>query len=284
MDMDKDNPVVFVVDDDEAICESLRLLIGDIGLEVRTFTSARQFLEKYDPPHPGCLVLDVRMSGMSGLELQSRLIELGMHIPTIIITGHADVPMAVEAMKAGAMDFIEKPFRDQVLLDSIQKADRPGPADPSPAEGTPGCAVADPASHPAGAGGDGSSGRRQEQQEHRIRSGHQPEDRRLSPGQHPGEDRRQQRRGTRPADPDGRRRPSRDGFLLDNAWTEPGINLGGPGMRLGWELSFLSRAVFLQGESPFISGSAYSISIVRSARGVRADGYVFDAMSRSLSR
>jgi FixJ family two-component response regulator len=120
--MEKDSPVVFVVDDDEAVCESLRLLIGDIGLEVRTFTSARQFLEKYDPSHPGCLVLDVRMSGMSGLELQARLNETGIPIPTIIITGHADVPMAVEAMKAGATDFIEKPFRDQVLLDGIQKA------------------------------------------------------------------------------------------------------------------------------------------------------------------
>ncbi|MEN6424448.1 MAG: response regulator transcription factor [Phycisphaerales bacterium] len=120
--MEKDNPVVFVVDDDEAICESLRLLIGDIGLEVRTFTSAHEFLEKYEASRPGCLVLDVRMSGMSGLELQSRLRDLGVYIPTIIITGHADVPMAVEAMKAGAMDFIEKPFRDQVLLDGIQKA------------------------------------------------------------------------------------------------------------------------------------------------------------------
>jgi len=120
--MEKDNPAVFVVDDDEAICESLRLLIGDIGLEVRTFTSARQFLAEYDPSQAGCLVLDVRMSGMSGLELQSRLRELGFRVPTIIITGHGDVPMAVEAMKAGAMDFIEKPFRDQVLLDGIQKA------------------------------------------------------------------------------------------------------------------------------------------------------------------
>lgn len=120
--METDKPVVFVVDDDEAICESLRLLIGDIGLEVRTFTSARQFLEEYDSSRPGCLVLDVRMSGISGLELQARLNETGIPIPTIIITGHADVPMAVEAMKAGATDFIEKPFRDQVLLDSIQKA------------------------------------------------------------------------------------------------------------------------------------------------------------------
>ena len=120
--MEKENPIVFVVDDDEAICQSLRLLISDIGLEVRTFTSADRFLADYDPSQPGCLVLDVRMSGMSGLELQSRLRKQGMQIPTIIITGHGDVPMAVEAMKAGAMDFVEKPFRDQVLLDGIQKA------------------------------------------------------------------------------------------------------------------------------------------------------------------
>lgn len=120
--METENPIVFIVDDDEAICESLRLLIGDIGLEVRTFQSARQFLSDYNPSQPGCLVLDVRMSGMSGLELQAKLHEQAIEIPTIIITGHGDVPMAVEALKAGALDFIEKPFRDQVLLDSIQKA------------------------------------------------------------------------------------------------------------------------------------------------------------------
>ena len=120
--MEHDHPVVFVVDDDEAVCRSLSVLIEDIGLEVRTFTSAQQFLGAYDPQQSGCLVLDVRMSGMSGLELQSRLKELGYEIPIIIITGHADVPMAVEAMKAGALDFIEKPFRDQILLDNIQKA------------------------------------------------------------------------------------------------------------------------------------------------------------------
>lgn len=120
--METENPIVFIVDDDEAICESLRLLIADIGLEVRTFHSARQFLSEYDPSRPGSLILDVRMSGMSGLELQAKLHELGIEIPTIIITGHGDVPMAVEALKAGALDFIEKPFRDQVLLDSIQKA------------------------------------------------------------------------------------------------------------------------------------------------------------------
>ena len=120
--MTKLDPVVFVVDDDEAVCRSLSLLIEDIGLEVKTFTSAPAFLSAYDPAQPGCLVLDVRMSGMSGLELQSRLKELDYGIPTIIITGHADVPMAVEAMKAGALAFIEKPFRDQVLLDNIQRA------------------------------------------------------------------------------------------------------------------------------------------------------------------
>lgn len=120
--MENDHPIVFVVDDDEAVCRSLSVLIEDIGLEVRTFTSAQQFLGEYDSEQPGCLVLDVRMSGMSGLELQSRLKELGFEIPIIIITGHGDIPMAVEAMKAGALDFIEKPFRDQTLLDNIQKA------------------------------------------------------------------------------------------------------------------------------------------------------------------
>lgn len=120
--MSSANPIVFVVDDDEAICQSLRLLIEDIGLAVRTFSGARLFLDHYDPSQPGCLVLDVRMSGMSGIELQARLNELNAEIPTIIITGHGDVPMAVETMKAGAIDFIEKPFRDQVLLDSVQRA------------------------------------------------------------------------------------------------------------------------------------------------------------------
>ena len=120
--MEHTEPIVFVVDDDEAICRSLGLLIEDIGLKARAFTGAQHFLSAYDPAQPGCLVLDVRMSGMSGLELQSRLNELGIRIPTIIMTGHGDVPMAVEAMKAGALDFVEKPFRDQVMLDSIQKA------------------------------------------------------------------------------------------------------------------------------------------------------------------
>jgi two-component system response regulator FixJ len=120
--VETENPVVFVVDDDEAVCESLRLLVEDVGLEARTFSNALQFLSGYDPGQGGCLVLDMRMPGMSGLELLSKLQEWGIEISTIVITGHADVSTAVAAMKAGAVDFIEKPFRHQVLLDSIQDA------------------------------------------------------------------------------------------------------------------------------------------------------------------
>lgn len=120
--MSKSEPTVFVVDDDEAVCQSLSMLVKTIGLNVQTYTSAKNFLDAYDPSQAGCLILDVRMPGMSGLELQSKLAAEGINIPIIIITGHGDVPMAVEAVKAGAVDFIEKPFRDQILLDDIQKA------------------------------------------------------------------------------------------------------------------------------------------------------------------
>lgn len=120
--METENPRVFVVDDDEAVCESLRLLVEDIGLEVKTFGSALQFLSGYDANEGGCLILDMRMPGMSGLELLSKLRQWRIEIPTIVMTGHADVPTAVAAMKAGALDFIEKPFRPQVLLDGIEDA------------------------------------------------------------------------------------------------------------------------------------------------------------------
>ncbi len=113
---------VFVVDDDSAVRESLRWLIESVGLKVRTFGTAREFLDTYDPNQPGCLVLDIRMPGMSGLELQDRLAEKNIHLPVIIITGYGDVPVAVRAMKNGAIDFIEKPFSDQVLLERIQLA------------------------------------------------------------------------------------------------------------------------------------------------------------------
>ncbi|QKT02931.1 response regulator transcription factor [Ectothiorhodospiraceae bacterium 2226] len=114
-------PTVFVVDDDTAVRESLRWLIESVGLDVHTYASAREFLESMEPSQTGCLVLDIRMPGMSGLELQEALAERGSALQVIIVTGHGDVPMAVRAMKAGASDFIEKPFNDQMLLDRIQQ-------------------------------------------------------------------------------------------------------------------------------------------------------------------
>jgi len=114
--------IVFIVDDDEAVRNSLRLLVKSVGLAASTFPSAQEFLSSYDPSHPGCLVLDVRMPGMSGIELQQHLNLRGAVIPVIFITGHGDIPMAVEAMQQGAFDFLQKPFRDQDLIDRIQRA------------------------------------------------------------------------------------------------------------------------------------------------------------------
>jgi FixJ family two-component response regulator len=113
---------VFVVDDDEAICEALKSLISSVGLEVETYASAREFLESRGPDVPGCLVLDVRLPGLSGLDLQSELANANIHTPIIFITGHGDIPMTVRAMKAGAVEFLTKPFREQDLLDAIQQA------------------------------------------------------------------------------------------------------------------------------------------------------------------
>ena len=113
---------VFVVDDDRAMRKSLRWLIESVNLRVETFESAQEFLEQFDNGRPGCLVLDVRMPGMSGLDLQDHLRAEGVDMPIIIITAYGDVPMAVRAIKAGALDFIEKPVCDQVLLDHIHDA------------------------------------------------------------------------------------------------------------------------------------------------------------------
>ena len=112
---------VFVVDDDDAVRDSLRLLLKSAGIPAEAFGSAQEFLAVYDAAQPGCLVLDVRMPGMSGLELQEELNARGAMLPIIFITGHGDVPMAVEAMQRGAMDFLQKPFRDQDLLDAVQQ-------------------------------------------------------------------------------------------------------------------------------------------------------------------
>jgi FixJ family two-component response regulator len=114
-------PVVFVVDDDPAMRDSLRWLIESTGLQVETFADAQTFLARIRPELPGCLVLDVRMPGMSGLDLQAELARRGIGLPTIVVTGHAEVAMAVRAVKAGAIDFIEKPFSDQLLLDRVRQ-------------------------------------------------------------------------------------------------------------------------------------------------------------------
>lgn len=114
--------VVCVVDDDPAIRKSLRWLIESVGLTVEAFESAREFLDAYDPEKPGCIVLDVRMPGMNGLELQEKLRDMHSQIPIIIVTGYGDVPMAVRAVKSGAVEFLEKPVSDQLLLGHIQQA------------------------------------------------------------------------------------------------------------------------------------------------------------------
>jgi FixJ family two-component response regulator len=119
----KDLPqTVYVVDDDDAVRDSLRLLLKSAGIACEVHSAAQQFLAAYDPAQPGCLVLDVRMPGMSGLEMQHELNLRGAIIPVIFITGHGDIPMAVEAMQHGAFDFLQKPFRDQELLDRVQRA------------------------------------------------------------------------------------------------------------------------------------------------------------------
>lgn len=115
-------PTVFIVDDDQAMRNSLKWLIESVGMKVRTFESAAAFLDNFYPGGAGCLLLDVRMPGMSGLELQAHLARQQVRLPVILITGHGDVAMAVRSMKAGAVDFIEKPFNDEALLTSIRNA------------------------------------------------------------------------------------------------------------------------------------------------------------------
>jgi FixJ family two-component response regulator len=116
------SPVVFVVDDDPSIRDALTSLIRSVGLGVETFGSAREFLTRQPPDAPGCLVLDVRLPGLSGLDLQRELAAAQITMPIIFITGHGDIPMTVKAMKAGAVEFLTKPFRDQELLDAIAQA------------------------------------------------------------------------------------------------------------------------------------------------------------------
>ncbi len=115
-------PTVFLVEDDEAVRSALELLMLSADLPCRAFDSGSDFLAAYDPTHPGCVVSDMRMPGLNGLDLLEKITQLEWPLPVIIITGHGDVPAVVRAMKQGALDFIEKPFNDQVLLDAVLKA------------------------------------------------------------------------------------------------------------------------------------------------------------------
>jgi FixJ family two-component response regulator len=115
-------PTVFVVDDDASVREALGSLLRSVDLEVETFGSAAEFLRAQLPDAPSCLVLDVRLPGVSGLDFQGELARSGIRIPIIFVTGHGDIPMTVKAMKAGAIEFLTKPFRDQDMLDAIQLA------------------------------------------------------------------------------------------------------------------------------------------------------------------
>lgn len=120
--MNERAPIVFVVDDDPSVRRSIKRLIGSVGLQVELFGSAQEFLLSKRPDAPSCLVLDIRLPGISGLDFQQELAEANIHIPIIFITAHGDIPMTVRAMKAGAVEFLSKPFHDQDLLDAIQLA------------------------------------------------------------------------------------------------------------------------------------------------------------------
>lgn len=115
-------PTVFVVDDDATMRHSMQRVLKEVSIHSQTFASARDFLSAYDPQQPGCVIFDVRMPGMSGIDAHKQMVAQGYSIPVIIVTGHADVPMAVDALKRGAFDFLEKPVRPQALVDVVRRA------------------------------------------------------------------------------------------------------------------------------------------------------------------
>jgi FixJ family two-component response regulator len=117
-----DRAVVHIIDDDQSLRDALDSLIRSVGYETRTYGAVRDFIDAKKSDQPGCLVLDVRLPGQSGLDFQAQLADLGIHLPVILMTGHGDIPMSVRAMKAGAVDFLAKPFRDQDMLDAIATA------------------------------------------------------------------------------------------------------------------------------------------------------------------
>jgi FixJ family two-component response regulator len=115
-------PIVYIVDDDDSLRRALDSLLRSVGLQTRAYGSAREFLDSKREDQPGCMVVDVRLPGLSGLDFQEQLANFGVHLPAVIITGHGDIPMSVRAMKAGAVDFLAKPFRDQDMLDAVAVA------------------------------------------------------------------------------------------------------------------------------------------------------------------
>jgi FixJ family two-component response regulator len=117
-----DRAVVHIVDDDESLRRALDRTFRSVGLETRTYGTAREFIDAKRLDLPGCIVLDARLPGINGLDLQTQLADLGIHLPVVLITGHGDIPMSVRAMKAGAVDFLQKPFRDQDMLDAVAAA------------------------------------------------------------------------------------------------------------------------------------------------------------------
>src|SRR3981081_647307 len=122
MAMGQAESIVFIIDDDPLYRRSSERLVRSVGFSVQSFESARDFLSSQRPNVPSCLILDVRLPGLSGLDLQRELVEAGVHIPIIFVTGHGDIPMSVQAMQAGAVEFLNKTFRDQALLDAIRQA------------------------------------------------------------------------------------------------------------------------------------------------------------------
>src|SRR6202790_2721877 len=120
--MSESGPIVFVVDDEPTVCASVKRLVRSVGIDVQTYSSAQEFLRGKRPDVPGCLVLDVRLPDLSGLDLQQELAKANITLPIIFVTGHGDIPMSVRAMKAGAVEFLTKPFREQDLLEAIQRA------------------------------------------------------------------------------------------------------------------------------------------------------------------
>lgn len=120
--MNAEAPRVYIVEDDEAVRESLQLMLESVGYKTKAYTNANAFLDEHHSDLAGCLVLDIRMPGMNGMELQRKLNERNSMLPVIFVTGHGDVPMAVEAMQQGALDFVQKPYREQELLEKIERA------------------------------------------------------------------------------------------------------------------------------------------------------------------